>query len=114
TVPKRSGGERVILAPKRELKALQRKVVAGILAGVPTAAPVHGFVRRRSIVTNAQAHVGKQVVLKLDLKDFFPCITYPRVRGLFISLGYSFAVGSPLALLSTEYEREAFDRHAPT
>src|SRR5262249_42404171 len=30
TVPKRSGGERVILAPKRELKALQRKVLAGI------------------------------------------------------------------------------------
>src|SRR5262249_29935090 len=114
TVPKRSGGERVILAPKRELKALQRKVLAGILAGVPTSSPVHGFVRRRSTITNAQAHVGKQVVLKLDLKDFFPSITYPRVRGLFISLRYSFAVVSALALLCTEYEREAFERDGAT
>jgi RNA-directed DNA polymerase len=114
TVPKRSGGERIILAPKRELKALQRKVLDGILARVPTAAPAHGFVRHRSIVTNAQSHVGKQVVLKLDLKDFFPSITYPRVRGLFISLGYSFAVASALALLCTEYEREPFERDGTT
>src|SRR5262249_28807735 len=32
-------------------------------------------------------------------------VTYPRVRGLFVALGYSFAVSSALALLCTEYER---------
>jgi RNA-directed DNA polymerase len=108
--PKRGGGERVILAPKRELKALQRKVLDGMLARVPTARTTHGFVRGRSVVTNAQPHVGKQIVLKLDLKDFFPSITFPRVRGLFIALGYSFAVASALALLCTEYDREEFLR----
>lgn len=105
TVPKRSGGERVILAPKRELKALQRKILRGLLAHVPAAPAAHGFVPGRSILSNAQAHVGRQVVLKLDLKDFFPSVTYPRVRGLFIALGYSFTVSSALALLCTEYER---------
>jgi retron-type reverse transcriptase len=105
TVPKRSGGERVILAPKPELKALQRKILRGLLAQVPAAPAVHGFVPGRSILSNAQAHVGRQVVLKLDLKDFFPSVTYPRVRGLFIALGYSFALASALALLCTEYER---------
>lgn len=109
-IPKRSGGERVVLAPKRELKSLQRKVLRGILANVPTAEAAHGFVPERSIVTNAQPHVGKQVVLNLDLKDFFPSITFPRVRGLFIALGYSFSVASALALLCTAHEREAFDR----
>ena len=104
-VPKRSGGERVILAPKRELKALQRKILRGLLAHVPAAPAAHGFVPGRSILSNARAHVGRQVVLKLDLKDFFPSVTYPRVRGLFIALGYSFAVASALALLCTEYER---------
>ena len=108
--PKRSGGERVILAPKRELKALQRKVLDGMLARVPTAPTTHGFVRGRSVVTNAQPHVGKPIVLKLDLKDFFPSITFPRVRGLFIALGYPFAVASALALLCTEYDREEFER----
>ncbi len=109
-IPKRSGGERVILAPKRELKALQRKVLDGLVAKVPTAPAAHGFVRGHSIVTNARPHVGKQVILKLDLKDFFPSITFPRVRGLFLSLGYSFSVASTLALLCTEYEREPFGR----
>jgi retron-type reverse transcriptase len=110
TIPKRNGGERVILAPKRELKALQRRVLDGILARVPTAATTHGFVRGRSILTNAQPHVGKRAVLNMDLKDFFPSVTFPRVRGLFIALGYPFAVASTLALLCTEYEREPFDR----
>jgi RNA-directed DNA polymerase len=108
-VPKRSGGERVILAPKRELKALQRRVLDDLVAQVPVAPTVHGFVRGRSIVTNAGQHAGKQVVLKLDLKDFFPSVTFPRVRGQFIAMGYSFAVASTLALLCTEYDREAFE-----
>jgi retron-type reverse transcriptase len=110
TIPKRAGGERVILAPKRELKALQRKVLAGLLAHVPTSSAAHGFVPGRSIVTNAALHTGRQVVLKLDLKDFFPSVTYPRVRGLFISVGYSFPVAATLALLCTEYERQEFVR----
>lgn len=110
-IPKRSGGERVILAPKRELKALQRKVLDGIVARVPTPWAAHGFVRGCSVVTNAEPHVGKQMVLKLDLKDFFPSITFARVRGLFIALGYTFSVASTLALLCTEYDRESFDRN---
>jgi retron-type reverse transcriptase len=108
-VRKRSGGERVILAPKRELKALQRKVLSDILARVPTASTTHGFVPGRSVVTNARPHVGKQIVLRLDLKDFFPSITFPRVRGLFIALGYPFPVASALALLCTEYDREEYE-----
>jgi retron-type reverse transcriptase len=49
-------------------------------------------------------------VLKLDLQDFFPSITFRRVRGLFIALGYSFGVASTLALLCTEYDRQPFLR----
>jgi hypothetical protein len=42
TGPKRSGGKRGILTPKRELKAL-RKVLDGLVANVPTAPAVHGL-----------------------------------------------------------------------
>jgi len=109
-VPKRSGGQRVILAPKRELKSLQRLALHDLVAKIPTASAAHGFVSGRSITTNAQPHVGKRVVVRLDLKDFFPSITFPRVRGVFIAHGYSYAVASTLALLCTEYDREPFDR----
>lgn len=111
TIPKRSGGERVILAPKRELKALQRQVLHKILAGVPASQSAHGFAVGRSIATNAQPHAGKAIVLNLDLKDFFPSITYERVRGWFIGAGYSFSVASVLALLSTEHDRELFEHN---
>jgi retron-type reverse transcriptase len=109
-VPKRSGGQRVILAPKRELKALQRRALLDLVAKIPPATAAHGFVPGRSIATNAQPHVGKRVVVRLDLKDFFPSITFPRARGVFIAHGYSYAVASTLALLCTEYDREPFDR----
>jgi retron-type reverse transcriptase len=109
-VPKRSGGQRVILAPKRELKSLQRRALADLVQKIPTAPAAHGFVSGRSITTNAQPHVGKRVVVGLDLKDFFPSITFPRVRGVYIAHGYSYAVASTLALLCTEYDREPFDR----
>jgi retron-type reverse transcriptase len=110
TIPKRSGGERVILAPKRDLKALQRKALTEIIGKAPVARAAHGFVPGKSIVTNARAHVGKKVILKLDLKDFFPSVTFARVRGMLIALGYPFAVAATLALLCTEYEREPFTR----
>ncbi|MBA3822729.1 MAG: RNA-directed DNA polymerase [Ktedonobacterales bacterium] len=109
-VPKRSGGERVILAPKQELKALQRKVLSDIVGRAPVALAAHGFVPGKSTITNARQHVGKAVVLKLDLQDFFPSITFARVRGLLIALGYAYAVASTLALLCTEYDREEYTR----
>jgi RNA-directed DNA polymerase len=113
-VPKKTGGERVILAPKRQLKALQRRVLDTLLAKVPAGEAAHGFVRGRSILSNARPHVGKGVVLGLDLVDFFPSITFPRVRGIFVSLGYPFSVASALALLCTEHEREAVEHAGRT
>jgi RNA-directed DNA polymerase len=43
----------------------------------------HGFVKGRSIRTNALPHVGRHVLVNADLKDFFPTITFHRVRGAF-------------------------------
>jgi retron-type reverse transcriptase len=110
TRPKRDGASRVILAPKRELKALQRFVLQNLLDRVPPTEAAHGFRQGRSIATNAGPHVGRQVVVNLDLKEFFPSVTYPRVRGIFISLGYSYPVAAALALLCTEHDRVAYDR----
>lgn len=113
-VPKRRGGHRVILAPKSDLKAFQRKILHDLLEKVPAHPAAHGFVGGHSIITNAQPHVGKAFVLNLDLKDFFPTIKYRRVRGLFAGLGYSFSLASTLALLCTEHDRLPFQRGGKT
>lgn len=88
TIPKRGGEPRTICAPKPQLKWVQRRILEMILAKVPAHPAAHGFVEGRSTVTNAAHHRGAVVVVKFDLKDFFPTIHYFRVLGLFASLGY--------------------------
>jgi retron-type reverse transcriptase len=87
-IPKRSGGARLIAAPCEDLLHTQRAILSEILSKLPTHPAAHGFVPGRSTVTNAAPHVGKRVVIKFDLADFFPTLRYWRVVGLFASMGY--------------------------
>jgi retron-type reverse transcriptase len=105
SIPKKTGGVRAISAPKPDLAKAQQWVLANVLAHLEVRPQAHGFLVGRSIVTNATPHVGKRVVVNLDLKDFFPTLTFPRVKGLFRKLGYSEAVATCLALLCTEPPR---------
>jgi RNA-directed DNA polymerase len=105
-IPKRSGGKRLIMAPKRRLKLIQRKLLELLVEKLPVSEHAHAFRRGRSIRTGAEPHVGKQFVLKFDLKDFFPSVTFARVRGLLIAYGYSFPVATTLAVLMTEAVRQ--------
>jgi retron-type reverse transcriptase len=108
-VPKRSGGTRLLSAPHESLAQAQQWILREILEKVRFEEEAHGFVKGRSTVTNARPHVGRDVVVNLDLADFFPSITFPRVRGLFAKLGYSPAVATVLALLCTESPRRPVD-----
>jgi RNA-directed DNA polymerase len=106
TLPKKTGGTRLISAPMPRLKAAQHWVLENIIDKVETHHAAHGFAHKRSIVTNAQPHVGSDIIVNLDLKDFFPTINYRRVGGLFHSFGYSESVATLLTLLCTEPETE--------
>lgn len=105
-VPKKGGGERQLATPHRQLAAAQRWVLANILDKLPVHDAAHGFVRGRSTVTNADQHVGADIVINTDLCDFFPSITFYRAEGLFRSFGYSPAAATILALICTECPRE--------
>src|SRR6266567_6542802 len=105
-IPKRSGGKRLIMAPKRRLKAIQRKLLELLVEKLSVGEHAHAFRKGRNIRTGAEPHVGKRFILKLDLKDFFPTVTAARVRGLLIAYGYSFPVATTLAVLMTEAERQ--------
>jgi RNA-directed DNA polymerase len=88
TIPKRDGSERKICAPKKQLKWVQKQILKHILSKVPPHPAAHGFVNGRSTVSNASPHVGSELIVKFDLKDFFPTMHYFRVMGLFASIGY--------------------------
>jgi hypothetical protein len=98
-VPKRSGGWRLIEIPKERLRRIQARILRQILDQVPPHAAAHGFRRGHSCVTHAAQHSGRQVVIRMDLKDFFPSIALPRIHALFEKLGYPALVAGTLARL---------------
>jgi RNA-directed DNA polymerase len=108
-IAKKSGGHRVISAPMPRLKKVQHWILQNILNKVTLHDAANGFVLNRSILTNASQHIDKAVVVNVDLKDFFPTITYKRVKGLFSKLGYSEKIATILALLCTEPTREEME-----
>ena len=113
-IPKKTGGERLISAPMPKLKQAQYWILANILEKLPIHESVHGFRRDRSIVTNAQPHVGADVIINFDLQDFFPSVSYKRVKGLFRSFGYSETAATIFGLLCTEAELEEVELDGKT
>ena len=89
-IPKKNGGERIIIAPKPSFKILLRKLNNIISLFYSTKPPVNGFVKNRSIITNAETHLNKRLVLNIDLEDFFPTINKGRVYGIFKQKPFSF------------------------
>jgi RNA-directed DNA polymerase from retron ec67 len=99
TIPKKSGGERTINAPKKELKILQKKL-ANLLwdcyiedleseskvknKKIPNLS--HAYEKNKSIITNAKLHRNKKYVLNIDLEDFFDSFNFGRVRGFLLRI----------------------------
>jgi RNA-directed DNA polymerase len=121
-LPKPGGAIRLVEAPKPRLKELQRKILAEILEKVPPHPAVHGFLKGHSIKTFVAPHVSQRVVLKMDLEDFFPSISGPRVQALFRTMGYPEAVADILGGICTTqapreygiYSRPHLPQGAPT
>ena len=113
-VPKRSGGERTITAPLPRLKELQRWALRTYFEKLAVHSAAHGFLPARSVLTNALAHAGADVLVKLDLKDFFPTIHWKRVKGLLRKAGVSEQVATLLSLLSTEAPRQLVEFRGKT
>lgn len=105
-IPKRDGSLRTITAPKRHLKVAQKWALRNVWDKLPVHGSAHGFLTARSIVTNARVHAGADVIVKIDIEDFFPTITFRRVKGLLRKAGLSEQIATVLALLSTEPPRD--------
>lgn len=100
-IPKADGRSRSILAPKGQLLTIQRWILRAILNRGKVHPYATGFVRGRSILDNARPHIGREVVIRIDLKDFFPSITHAQVRKVFQDFGYPYRVAVLLASLCT-------------
>ena len=104
-IPKRSGSDRIISAPKTYLKEAQSWINTEILEKIQPEKEATAFRKNKNILDNALPHSNQGTVIRVDLADFFSTITFPRTRGLFSSLGYNSGVSSVLALLCTDTDR---------
>ena len=114
TIPKRDGTQRAIWAPKKTLKAAQRWVLHNVVERLPTHGAAQGFLAGRSTATNAAVHANSRIVLKMDVKDFFPTVTWRRVKGVFRRAGYREQISTLLAMLCTEAPREVVELEGKT
>jgi RNA-directed DNA polymerase len=101
TIPKRTGGTRTITAPDPPTKALQRKLLRRVLARLPVHPAARGFEKGQSIATHALNHAARAVVVRMDIRDFFPSTSVERVLAYFRRLGWNQQAAQCLVHLTT-------------
>lgn len=99
TIPKKSGGIRVLCVPSITLKYIQRWILDNILSNIRISNYATGFCEKKSILTNAIPHINKDCVINMDIKDFFPSITIDTIFKIFYYYGYTREVSFALAKL---------------
>ncbi|MBK8626359.1 MAG: hypothetical protein IPN86_12595 [Saprospiraceae bacterium] len=78
TIGKKTGGVRVIHAPKNGLKEIQKCLNIILQAVYTPHEAATGFVEGKSIVDNASIHCKQNYVYNIDLKDFFSAVDQAR------------------------------------
>jgi retron-type reverse transcriptase len=83
-IPKKANGKtRSIVIPSLHLKTLQKRINREIFAHVAYPPYLYGGIDGKDYVQNAKEHNAAQVVIALDVKDFYPSISFQQVKGIY-------------------------------
>lgn len=96
-----TGKDRVLHIPNVPLKHLQRFVLRTHLARLQPDQAAYGFEPGRSRRSHALNHCKRAVVIRLDLRNFFPSINVEQVIPLFRECGFRSRFAEMLAHLVT-------------
>jgi retron-type reverse transcriptase len=80
TIPKKSGGRRVIAQPARETKYVQAWLIESLFSKLPVHPSAAAYVKGSSIKKNALMHAGNPYIVKLDFENFFSSVRAEDVR----------------------------------
>jgi len=83
-VKKKSGGYRNVNEPLNQLFSIQKEFSLFFLINRKNNDHSHGFELNKSIISNANKHVNKKIVLNIDLENFFSNISSSRIIDLLI------------------------------
>lgn len=88
-IKKRNGKLRRIDEPLPDLKRVQSWILNEILYKIPCSRFAKAYVPGTSIKDNVRFHRGQNLVVTLDVKDFFPSIKSGYILNVFLSVGYN-------------------------
>lgn len=112
-LPKKNGGYRTLSVPDEALKAVQRRITDVLLIHMPVSRYAKAYRYGSSTRKNALPHVGKPLVLKLDILHFFDSIRYSAVKeNVFPAEVYSEPIRILLSMLC--YHRDSLPQGAPS
>ena len=98
-LPKRDGKMRTVYRVRGDLENVQRWILRNILDELPVSRHAMAYVKGKTLINNAGPHVGKKLVVKADIKDFFGNVKFISVYHVFKSAGYCESVAAFLANL---------------
>lgn len=78
-IKKRNGKFRTIYEPNPLLKSIQKRILLNILNNKTISKYAKAYHKGISLKDNAICHVNKDVILKLDIEDFFENITFTNI-----------------------------------
>lgn len=84
-IAKKNGGVRIIDAPLEGLKAIQRRLMRAFVEIAPPTILAKAYVTGLSTIDHAWLHRRRRNVALVDIADFFPSITFQRVRGALLA-----------------------------
>ena len=112
-IPKRDGSKRKLSVPDLILKRVQKSIADNILVQYPVSKYAKAYKIGGSVQHNAQPHVGKKKILKLDIEGFFDHILYSQVKNI-VFCEEKFAEPIRVLLTMLCYYKESLPQGAPT
>jgi len=99
---------RTIDNPRKDLKSVQSRILDRLLQPVTLPHFLFGAVRERSIRLHAEQHLGAKLIVKMDIKSYYPSITNDHIFHLWRNV----LLCSPrIARLLTQLT--TYNRHLP-
>ncbi len=112
-IPKKSGGLRKLSVPDEMLKKIQRQITDVLLVHMPISRYATAYRFGSTTLKNARPHVGKPLLLKLDILHFFDSVRYSAVKdAAFPPEIYAGNIRILLAMLC--YYKDALPQGAPS
>ncbi len=112
-IPKRDGSKRKLSVPDLILKSVQKSIADNILSQYPVSSYAKAYKVGSNVQRNAQPHVGKKKILKLDIEGFFDHILYSQVKNI-VFCEEKFAEPIRVLLTMLCYYKESLPQGAPT